>query len=1005
MNGNDVNNTGLGGHGNTLLDRAVEAARRQAVPPEDAAAIRGRVWQRLQDEQALEEAGARGGREVTALVKPAGATAASASMSTSGPIRGCDDVRGLRKAYQTGGLSDARELLVQTHLRECAGCRAVFADAGRGLARLAPWRAAPPAARLDAAAAARSSWRGYFGAAALAGALLAAVVWLFGDAFRGTPSGWRATLEESDGPVYLLAASAAGGVRPLAPGGQLAERDWLRTPRDGSRVEVKPHTELGVSMKRRGKDITVHLERGSIIVRAPARGDGHLMVDTGDATAVVSGTVFSVNRGTKGTRVSVIEGSAEVHHRGQQRILGPGGQLSTSRFVNGLAIRDEIAWSGEAERHAAALSQASSALSSGTGAGAGAGASAGASSGPAALSLSDRLEREGVHWPELRYGSALLPRLPRETALYVAIPNYKDILRRAPALIEQQVRDNATLSRWSHDRDQDAGLGARPARLQELTGPIKLFADVHEYLGDEIVVGLVPTADKREVRPLVIAEVKRPGLRAFLQGEIAKLPGAGDILLLDEAALQADPPAGAPVAPAPAAAIDGHGPAGPGKRPELVVLATDTQLALAADRADLLTLRSGAAAGGFAQTPFGARVADRYRDGAGLLIAADLEAIAGQMVRPGGDAVALLRELGATNMKSLIIEQENLGKVTQNRASIEFGGPRTGVASWLDAPAPMASLDFIGSEASFASAFIVKQPALVLDDLLRLGEVVNPHLRQDMARLEAETGVGLRQDLAATLGNDVAIALDGPLLPVPSWKMVLEVYDPDRLVASLERLVAAYNRLPRHPGPAQLSFTRKPSNSSLRAAASIVSDTYTLRAAGAPFETHLAFVDGYLVMAPNEQLLWKAARTRQTGRNLRTSWRFRDLLPPDREANFSAVVYHNLGDAAAAVGELVVGAGRAADARLQESDALDRLVRQAKPGLLYVYGGPRDIQVASAGGLFGVTLDQVIGSAGVFDVLGRGGARDAVQSPNQAQDQAQPPHQVRDKLPRVLGQP
>ena len=893
--------------GHDLLDRAVEAVRTQRLPAEDAEAARHRTWQRLEHAQ-----GQSGGPLPGGVINLDGS-------DRGAPIRGCEDVRALRKAYQTARLSDAREVLVQAHLRECAACRAVFEDADRGLARLAPWRTqAGRSATATAPAAvggragrtpAGSRWPRYFGTAALAATLLAVATWLFGDAFVGAPSGYRATLEDSDGPVYVLGPGAPGGLRVLAAKGQLHERDWLRTPRgsravirlrDGSRVEVKPHSELGVSMTR--KDTTVHLERGSIIVRAAGRRTGHLMVAAGDATAVVTESVFSANRGTKGTRVSVIEGSVRVDYRGKQQILGPGGQLSTSRFVNVLPIRDEIAWSGEVEQYTASLQKTPG--------------------------LAEELERHGTRWPELRYASVLLPRLPRETLLYVAVPNYRDALRRAPALIEEHLRANTALARWSQG-DRTAG-GPGP---DQMTAPIRLFAELHEFLGDEIVLALVPTTDSRHspaVRPLVVAEVKRPGLRVFLERELGRLGAGEDIQLVDQTGLQA-------------------GEQRPGKRPGLVLLATDTQVALAADRADLIRLTGGPSpadpTGGFADTPFGARVADRYRDGAGLLFAADLESITARLTRSGGEAQAVLRELGATNMKSLIVEQEDLGEVTQNRASIDFGGPRTGVASWLDAPAPMASLDFIGSEATFAAAFVVKQPALVLDDLLRLGEAITPRLREDLQGLQARTGVELRQDLAATLGNDIAVAIDGPLLPVPSWKLVMEVYDPDRLTRSLERLVDELNRAMPSQGGRRLILERNASSRVLRASASIVSDTYRVRVDGAPFEAHLAFVDGYLVVAPSEQLLSRAARTRQSGRTVRTSWRFRDLLPPDREANFSAVVYHNLGQAATRVGDLLAGAGASSSkdtgrqvpqAALEDSGE----GRQAGPGLR-VRGRPR----------------------------------------------------------------
>ena len=51
----------------------------------------------------------------------------------------------------------------------------------------------------------------------------------------------------------------------------------------------------------------------------------------------------------------------------------------------------------------------------------------------------------------------------------------------------------------------------------------------------------------------------------------------------------------------------------------------------------------------------------------------------------------------------------------------------------------------------------------------------------ELAKLETELGFSLRDDLAAALGGDAAVAIDGPLLPKPSWKVVVEVVDPSRL--------------------------------------------------------------------------------------------------------------------------------------------------------------------------------------------------------------------------------
>ena len=53
------------------------------------------------------------------------------------------------------------------------------------------------------------------------------------------------------------------------------------------------------------------------------------------------------------------------------------------------------------------------------------------------------------------------------------------------------------------------------------------------------------------------------------------------------------------------------------------------------------------------------------------------------------------------------------------------------------------------------------------------------------------------------------MALDGPAFPVPSWRLVVETYDANRLQYSIGKLVEAYNRHAPKQGKTALRFAQE----------------------------------------------------------------------------------------------------------------------------------------------------------------------------------------------------
>ena len=135
-------------------------------------------------------------------------------------------------------------------------------------------------------------------------------------AFWQIPPGVRAEVESIDGSASRISNA---GDAPISAGDKLNEGDHLRTSggahamlrlSDGSTVEVNERSVLAVGA--RGQNMTVAVDSGAVLVQAAKRTSGHLYVKTPDCRVAVTGTVFSVNAGIKGSRVAVLQGTVHA---------------------------------------------------------------------------------------------------------------------------------------------------------------------------------------------------------------------------------------------------------------------------------------------------------------------------------------------------------------------------------------------------------------------------------------------------------------------------------------------------------------------------------------------------------------------------------------------------------------------------------------------------------------------------------------------------------------------
>ena len=345
-----------------------------------------------------------------------------------------------------------------------------------------------------------------------------------------------------------------------------------------------------------------------------------------------------------------------------------------------------------------------------------------------------------------------------------------------------------------------------------------------------------------------------------------------------------------------------------------------------------------------------------YQEGAGLVVAANLEKVVAETKderAKGKDAEkteAALNKLGILSVKYFVLDQKDSNGKTHTQASLSFSDAQRGIPSWLAAPGPMGSLDYISPDANVVAGFVVKNPVTLVDDLLGVLETVSPELRKFLDKQQSAHGLDIRSDIAAPLGGEFAFAIDGPILPTPSWKLVFEVNDPAHLQQTLERMVTEVNKEAAKFGKRGLAWEKGEVGGR---------QYYTLRSADFGLvEVNYTYINGYLIVGPSKALVEKSLRSQESGLSLLRSAKFTAGLPADGNANFSAIFYHNIGG--------LVPAGLASQAAKLPSGpqkAVEAIAADMQPTLAYAYAQGDSITFAAntEGGPFGLGPATLLG--------------------------------------------
>ena len=868
---------------NNIVDDVTAEIRSEKLDSATVESAAQRVWTRMTGEEAAVAAGVRPVEQ----------------------IRNCDDFQALIPVYLQGYLSSARTTLLEDHTRECVPCRKALKQARHGNREAVQLR--EQREKADTARYRSNVLRWAVAAVLVAGLGLFAWPWIQ----RSLNSLYtlNAIVDAAQGGVYKVTGDKTQAVKA---GEKLARGERIRTSKsssavvrlsDGTLVEMRERSEFSVNDTTAGA--TINLERGQVIVQAAKQSsDRKLFVQTDDSLVSVTGTIFSVNSGAKGARVSVIEGEVHVDNAGKSHALRAGDQATTHDSIERLPVREEIAWSRDADRYIRMLD-----------------------------AIRGQIDQQ-LAMPGNRYSTRLLDLAPADTVLYVAIPNIGETLARANVILQENLQKNDELREWWEQEQKESN--KRGGKRQGLNQAIELMREFGSHLGDEIVVAAAanPNGSGEPEEPVLLAEVKNGGaFRGFLEGQLEKLGAERK-----HARIVDDPMN---------IVTEGKG--------EFFIWITGDLVAVSPGREQLQSLAARMRQGAkpFASTPFYAQIANLYRDGAGLVIAADLDRIVMQSLRKEKDAAAA-QQLGVTDLRYFIVEIKEKDGRPYNRAVVSFRENQHGITSWLAQPGPMGALEFISPDASFVAAVVVKEPTALVDDLFGVLKQFDSNAWGDLQKFQVGQGIDLRNDFVAPLGGEYAVALDGPLVPVPSLKAIFQVDDQQHLQQTLERLVELINFDLNKEGKKGLALTQRESGGRV---------FYTLKSLDYGPEVNYTYAYGYFIAAPSRALVENAIKYKESGHTLLGSPKFKAALPEDKQVSFSAMVYLNAGSVTTPLKGIgsAVSAGAPKEVRNKVMQLLD-----GKAGLAYVYAlNDRMIMsVNSEDGPIGLSPSDLLGLPG-----------------------------------------
>jgi hypothetical protein len=240
----------------------------------------------------------------------------------------------------------------------------------------------------------------------------------------------------------------------------------------------------------------------------------------------------------------------------------------------------------------------------------------------------------------------------------------------------------------------------------------------------------------------------------------------------------------------------------------------------------------------------------------------------------------LLERTGLEGLDYILGSPDFSGRGINQAFRVAFTGNRRGMMSWLDEPAPMGSLRYFAPDVHLLAAARIKSPELMLKDVLSW------YFEDMQFSLSTEEDRLLKwlQDFSSCFGNEVAIGLQNPVLPIPNIQVCVEVVDPIRF----HDLMLEWIEIMDTETSLKLSVEAKEYREKL---------IVTIDIPDKPFDISYVVLDDYLLIGPGDAFLRHSVDVFLENHSIVDEYAFNSLLPTSGQLNFSFFNYYNIGKA------------------------------------------------------------------------------------------------------------